>query len=171
MFFEVRLEGSNKFLDLLRRLKDEFAALGLIPILWFNLNNQLSSASFYLVERHPWEFQAAGLLHAFEQAGLVTPPLYFCLILTLFRLYRGAKLGQRSDALLFSFAITNLSVYLVLAPWADATSTSIHWPLSGYFPLLVVLPATLKDSFLTTCIFSTDRGYSIGKDGKKSESP
>lgn len=120
------------------------SSLGLIPIIWFNFSNQLSSASFYLVERHPWQFQASGLLHAFKQAGLVTPPLYICFAVTLVALYRRALKGDRSAALLFSFSLTNLSVYLILAPWTDANSTSIHWPLSGYFPLLVAMPGTLK---------------------------
>lgn len=120
------------------------SSLGLIPIIWFNLSNQLSSASFYLVERHPWEFQASGLLHAFKQAGLVTPPLYFCFVITLLALYQRAVKGDRPAALLLSFSLTNLLVYLILAPWTDANSTSIHWPLSGYFPLLVALPDTLK---------------------------
>ena len=35
-------------------------------------------------------------------------------------------------------------VYLLLAPWSDGNSTSIHWPLSGYFPLLIALPDTLR---------------------------
>lgn len=123
------------------------ASLGLIPILWFNLSNQLSSASFYLVERHPWEFQAAGLLHLFKQAGLVTPPLYFVFILTLVGLYRKARQRNRNAALLLAFACTNLAVYWVLAPWTDANSTSIHWPLSGYFPLLVAVPLSLRSAF------------------------
>ena len=38
---------------------------GLIPIASFNLSNRLVSASFYFVDRHPWEFQSEGLLHAF----------------------------------------------------------------------------------------------------------
>lgn len=120
------------------------ASLGLIPILWFNLSNQLSSASFYLVERHPWEFQATGLLHLFKQAGLVTPPLYILFIVTIVMLYRDAKNSNQDSALLFAFASTNLLVYLILAPWTDANSTSIHWPLSGYFPLLVALPIALR---------------------------
>lgn len=120
------------------------AALGLIPIIWFNLNNQLTSASFYFVDRHPWEFQASGLLHIFKQAGLVTPPLYAVFAYTLYLLYRKALSGDRSAALLLSFAALNILVYLVLAPWADASSTSIHWPLSGYFPLLVFVPSSIR---------------------------
>lgn len=120
------------------------ASLGLIPILWFNLSNQLSSASFYLVDRHPWEFQASGLLHAFKQAGLVSPPLYLLFLFCLWHLYKQARKGEQDSFLLLSFAATNLSVYLILAPWTDADSTSIHWPLSGYFPLLVTAPQVLR---------------------------
>lgn len=120
------------------------ACLGLIPILWFNLSNQLSSASFYLVERHPWEFSASGLLHVFKQAGLVTPPLYLLFLLCLWQLVKESRTGDQDSLLLLCFSVTNLSVYLVLAPWTDADSTSIHWPLSGYFPLLVVAPMTLR---------------------------
>ena len=118
------------------------AATGLVPIIWFNLNNALSSASFYLIERHPWEFQASGLLHIFKQAGLVTPPLYLCFLLSLVRLFKEAQ-RKEAAALLFSVSITHLMVYMLLAPWTDANSTSAHWPLSGYFPLLVALPDTL----------------------------
>lgn len=120
------------------------ASLGLIPILWFNLSNQLSSASFYLVERHPWEFQPMGLLHIFKQAGLVTPPLYLVFLFTIWQLFKRSKANIASAALLLSFALTNLLVYLVLAPWTDANSTSIHWPLSAYFPLLVAVPESLR---------------------------
>jgi len=122
------------------------ASLGLIPILWFNLSNQLSSASFYFVDRHPWEFQASGLLHLFKQAGLVTPPLYILLAYTMVLMYQKARLGDRSAALLLSFSLVNLLAYLVLAPWTDATSTSIHWPLSGYFPLLIFAPHALRSA-------------------------
>ena len=120
------------------------ASLGLIPILWFNLSNELSSANFYFVDRHPWEFQASGLLHIFKQAGLTSPPLYCLFIFTLFLLYKEAQTGNSSAALLLSFSLTNLLVYMLLAPWTDATSTSIHWPLSGYLPLLVLAPIALR---------------------------
>jgi len=120
------------------------ASLGLLPIIWFNLNFSLSSASFYFVERHPWQFQASGLLHIFKQAGLVTPPLYMLLGLTLWHLLVRARKNDATAALFASFGLVNIAVYLVLAPWTDATSTSIHWPLSGYFPLLVFAPATLR---------------------------
>lgn len=127
-------------------LSISIASLGLIPILWFNLSNQLSSASFYFVDRHPWEFQASGLLHLFKQAALVTPPLYAIFAYTIYLMAQKARAGDRSAALLLSFSLVNVLVYLLLAPWTDATSTSIHWPLSGYFPLLVYVPHALRNA-------------------------
>ena len=122
------------------------ACLGLIPIVWFNVSNQLSSASFYFVDRHPWKFQASGLLHLFKQAGLATPGLYLLFVYTIVLMYQKANLGDRSAALLLSFSLVNVLVYLLLAPWTDATSTSIHWPLSGYFPLLIYVPFALRST-------------------------
>ncbi len=122
------------------------SSLGLIPILWFNLSHQLSSASFYFVDRHPWEFQFSGLLHIFRQAGIVTPPLYLIFVYTVYQLLVKARRSDRNAALVLSFSLLNILLYLLLAPWTDATSTSIHWPLSGYFPLLVFVPSALRSA-------------------------
>lgn len=119
------------------------AMTGLIPILWFNLTHQMASASFYLVERHPWQFRSEGLLHLFIQAALVTPPLYFLIALTLWKMLGKARAEDRHATLLLCLALLNLLVYLLLAPWTDATSTNEHWPLSGYYPALIYAPATL----------------------------
>lgn len=121
------------------------SSVGLIPILWFNFSNELSSANFYFVDRHPWEFQSSGLLHVFKQAGLVTPLLYGVFIYLLWRLLQQSRSGNREALLMLCFALAHLLVYLVLAPWTDATSTSIHWPLSGYMPLLVFTPWALRE--------------------------
>lgn len=118
---------------------------GLYPSVMFNLNNQLSGIDYHLLERHPWEFQAEGLLHPFKQALLVTPLLYGALLYTLFTLLQKARRGDSRHGLFAIFALVNLGVYLVLAPWADNTRTSIHWPLSGYLPLLIFLPETLRE--------------------------
>lgn len=118
---------------------------GLYPALTFNLNNQLSGIDYHLLERHPWEFQAEGLLHPFKQALLVTPLLYGALLYTLFTLLQKARRGDSRHGLFAVFALVNLGVYLILAPWADSTRTSIHWPLSGYLPLLIFLPEALRE--------------------------
>lgn len=118
---------------------------GLYPALMFNLNNQLSGIDYHLLERHPWEFQAEGLLHPLKQALLVTPLLYGALLYTLFTLLQKARSGDSRHGLFAVFALVNLGVYLALAPWADNTRTSIHWPLSGYLPLLIFLPEALRE--------------------------
>ena len=119
-------------------------SIGLYPTLWFNLSHDLSGIDYHLLERHPWEFQAEGLLHILKQAVLVTPFLYIALLFTLYRLCVAARAGDTQKGLFAAFALCNLGVYLILAPWTDSTRTSIHWPLSGYLPLIVFLPETLR---------------------------
>ena len=80
----------------------------------------------------------------FKQAALVTPLLYIALAATLVRLLRAARAGDHRRGLFGMLALANLGIYLVLAPWSDNTRTSIHWPLSGYLPLLIFLPETLR---------------------------
>lgn len=120
------------------------SSFGLLPVILFNLNNDFQSVSFYLINRHPWDFHANGLLHMPMQAAIVTPLLYFAFLASLFTLLKNIKKGDLSTILVLSFSIPHLIIYLLLAPWSDATSTTIHWPLSGYLPLLVVLPVVLN---------------------------
>ncbi len=117
---------------------------GLLPAIRFNLNTELSGLDYHLLDRHPWQFQFEGLLHPLKQALLVTPPLYLALFITLFLVVRRAREGDHRSGLFAAFAIVHLVVYLMLAPWTDSTRTSIHWPLSGYLPLLVYLPQSLR---------------------------
>lgn len=120
------------------------ASLGLYPAIRFNFFNQLSGLDYHLVDRHPWQFQLEGLLHPLIQATVVTPLLYACLLYTLWQLLKFSRQGNER-ALLFSlFALTNLGVYMFLSPWSDTTRTTVHWPLSGYLPLLVYAPLTLQ---------------------------
>lgn len=119
--------------------------LGLAPALWFNLAHELGGVGFHMLERHPWRFQAEGLLHVVRQALIVTPLLYALLWFTAWRLLQLAQRGDGVAALFLAFALCNLLPYLLLAPWADENSTSLHWPLVGYFPLLVFAPAILHE--------------------------
>lgn len=120
------------------------AACGLYPSLSFNLVNGLSGLDYHLVERHPWQFQAEGLLHALTQAVVVTPLMYAALVYTLWKLFLRARDGDDRALLFALFSVCNLSIYLVLAPWTDTTRTTLHWPISGYLPLLVFAPAVLS---------------------------
>lgn len=118
------------------------ASVGLYPALSFNFLNGLSGLDYHLVERHPWHFQLEGLLHPLIQATAVTPLLYACLLYTLWRLLKQGYYGDKQAMLFALFAATNLGVYLLLAPWSDTTRTTVHWPISGYLPLLVFAPVT-----------------------------
>ena len=120
------------------------ASVGLVPILWFNFSNDFESAAFYFVDRHPWEFDSTGLLHVFEQAAVSTPPMYLLFLATVYLMIVKIRALFLPAALLLSFSLTNLIIYSILAPWSDSNSTTIHWPLSGYIPLLVFLPESLR---------------------------
>lgn len=126
-------------------LAGAIALTGLLPALWFNLQHERSGIDYHFVERHPWTFQADGLLHPLIQSAVVTPLLYVTLLYVLFRLLRDGLLRKDHRKLLLAcFALMPLAIYLILAPWADGTRTTIHWPLSGYLPLLVYLPEALE---------------------------
>lgn len=133
---------------LLRDPKALFAAaiglLGLIPVITFNFHHDMASAAFYFAERHPWQFDPAGLLHVPTQALLSTPPLYALLLFTGYKLSRANTAAPR---LFFCVAACHLVTFAALAPWTDPTSTTIHWPLAGYLPLLVFAPSSLRSSF------------------------
>ncbi|OFE11647.1 hypothetical protein PHACT_14095 [Pseudohongiella acticola] len=120
------------------------AATGLYPALSFNLVHDLSGLDYHLLSRHPWQFQIEGLLHPFIQATIVTPLMYALLWFTLWQLLQKARAGDTRAGLFAAFAATNLGVYLLLAPWSDTTRTTLHWPLSGYVPLLVFAPLALS---------------------------
>jgi len=121
------------------------AALGLYPALSFNLGTDLSGLDYHLVDRHPWQFQTEGLMHAPMQAAVVTPLLYALLVFTLWRLIQRARQGNDRALLFALFALFNAGLYFVLAPWADTTRTTLHWPISGYLPLLVFAPSILGE--------------------------
>ena len=120
------------------------ASVGLIPILWFNFSYSFESAAFYFVDRHPWEFDSTGLLHIFEQALVSSPPMYLLFLTTIYLMIGKVRTHSLPAALLLSFSLTNLIIYALLAPWSDSNSTTLHWPLSGYLPLLVFLPESLR---------------------------
>ncbi|MDB2444001.1 glycosyltransferase family 39 protein [Gammaproteobacteria bacterium] len=120
------------------------SSFGLLPVILFNLNNEFQSISFYLINRHPWDFHPNGLLHMPMQAAIVTPPLYFAFLASLLAFLKDIKKRDLNTILILSFSLPHLIIYLLLAPWSDATSTTIHWPLSGYLPLLIGLPVVLN---------------------------
>lgn len=121
------------------------AAIGLIPILWFNLSHELGGLRFQFVDRHPWSFQIEGLAQPLLQFLVVTPPLFVALMLSLFHGLRRARHGNAVSGFLVSMALVPLLAFFVLGLWADLERTSFHWPLVAYLPLLALLPDALNE--------------------------
>lgn len=133
------------------------ACLGFIPIVAFNLGNEMASAAFYFQDRHPWEFSFAGLKHIPLQALITTPVLYGVLLAPFLSSSVRRELTTNSESasfepqlqavaqhLLLTLGALHLGLYAALAPWSDATSTTEHWPLAGYFILLPLAPRVIE---------------------------
>ncbi len=134
-------------------LSAAIACLGFVPIALFNLNNEMASAAFYFQDRHPWTFNPLGLLHLPLQALITTPILYCVLWIPLLSAGMRRQIAAHTEAtqfseplrsiaqqLLLTLGLLHLGLYAALAPWSDATSTTEHWPLAGYFMLLPLAP-------------------------------
>lgn len=123
------------------------ATTGLIPTIVFNLSNDLSGVGYHLNERHPWTFQTDGLIQPFMQAAVVTPLMFIMAWLTLFWLFKQARQGNDRAGLMLAFAAGHILLFMTLAPWSDTTRTTVHWPLSGYLPLLVYMPLAMRSYY------------------------
>ena len=117
--------------------------LGLVPLLLFNAQHDWIGFGFQFVDRHPWSFHADGLLQPLEQALICTPLFYALLLWALWLAWR--KRAEASWDLLAASALVPIATYFALGCFADATRFRLHWPLPGYLPLLVVLPALLRE--------------------------
>lgn len=111
---------------------------GLLPLLLFNRSHDWSGLSFQLVERHPWQFHASGLLQPLEQLFIVTPLLYLLLLWALLQGWR----RRRDDAVAALLAWAGLAlvlVYFLFGLFGDDLRFRWHWPLQGYVPALLLL--------------------------------
>ncbi|WP_339868503.1 ArnT family glycosyltransferase [Pseudohongiella nitratireducens] len=120
------------------------AVTGLIPTIVFNLSNDLSGVGYHLNERHPWAFQTDGLIQPLMQAAVVTPLMFIMAWLTMFWMYLQARQGDTRAGLMLAFAAGHILLFMTLAPWSDTTRTTVHWPLSGYLPILVYMPSAMR---------------------------
>lgn len=117
------------------------AALGLLPLVWFNLANELVSVRFQLLDRHPWAWQGSGWLQLPEQA-LVTSPVLLGLL---------AWAGWRSlrrplawpESLYVASALALWLLFFALGFFADNERFRWHWPLTACVLLLPALAARL----------------------------
>lgn len=119
------------------------AALGLVPLLISNWQQHGAGISFQLLQRNPWRFHADALVQPLEQAVTCTPLLYACLLWTAWQCWRRRHQGGPWDVLAL-MSLTFIVVYFVAGLFADNERFHVHWPLPGYLPLLVALPALLR---------------------------
>jgi 4-amino-4-deoxy-L-arabinose transferase-like glycosyltransferase len=115
------------------------------PLVAWNLENADAGLRFQLVDRHPWAFQSTGWWFLVVQAGLVTPLLFFALIQVFVRSFRADE-GMPAQWRYFGLlgGVSTLGFFL-LGFFADVERVSFHWPLPGYLPLLIAVPALLRE--------------------------
>lgn len=118
--------------------------LGIAPALVFNATHGWTALDFQLVQRNPWRFHADALVQPLEQALVCTPLLYGLLLWALWRTSMRRNESAPWDLFLCCAAVP-IFAYFVLGLFADDTRFRAHWPLQGYLPLLVVLPALLRE--------------------------
>ena len=94
------------------------SALGLVPLLLFNVEHGWVALGFQLVERNPWSFHADALVQPLEQAIVCTPPFYLLLLWAAVRAARRANDGEPWD-LLAVCALGPIVGYFVLGCFAD----------------------------------------------------
>ncbi|MFT4198500.1 MAG: glycosyltransferase family 39 protein [Pseudoxanthomonas sp.] len=114
------------------------------PLLAWNGANADAGLRFQLIDRHPWTFHADGIGFLLVQALLVTPLLFAALAQVFWRSLRGPggmPVQWRYFGLLGGASTLG---YFVLGFFADTERVSFHWPLPGYLPLLVAVPALLR---------------------------
>lgn len=119
--------------------------LGIVPTVLFNAAHHWAALDFQLVQRNPWRFHADALVQPLEQALVCTPLFYGVLLWALWKVWTRRKQGAPWDLFLCCAAVPILA-YFVVGLFADDTRFRAHWPLPGYLPLLIALPALLRES-------------------------
>jgi 4-amino-4-deoxy-L-arabinose transferase-like glycosyltransferase len=119
------------------------AMLALVPLLQFNQAHDWAALRFQLLERNPWAFQWSGLAIVPEQVLLLTPLLAASIVAAGTAVWRRSRGGVHD--LVVPAVLGILLVYFALGVFADNERMRVHWPLPGYFPLLLAVPAVLGD--------------------------
>ncbi|MEO6519780.1 MAG: glycosyltransferase family 39 protein [Pseudoxanthomonas sp.] len=115
------------------------------PLVAWNLENGDVGLRFQLLDRHPWSFQSSGSWFLLVQAALVTPLLFFALIQVFVRSLRNDP-GMPAQWRYFGLlgGVSTLG-FFALGFFADVERVSFHWPLPGYLPLLIAVPALMRE--------------------------
>ena len=150
-FFALTARGRTCWRDPGLWLALAIMCLGLVPSLIFNATHGWVTWDFQLVQRNPWRFHADALVQPLEQALVCTPLLYALLLWALWRVWKRRGQGAPWDLLLCCAAVPILA-YFALGLFADDTRFRAHWPLPGYLPLLIVLPALLRQAHIARAL-------------------
>lgn len=139
LLFTLTLRGRARWLRPGFWLAMAITALGLVPIVLYNLRQSGVGLAFQLVDRNPWQFHADALVQPLEQAVACTPLLYGFLLWAGWQAWR--RRAQAPWDIIATLSITFIVAWFVLGLFADDLRFRAHWPLPGYLPLLAVLPA------------------------------
>jgi 4-amino-4-deoxy-L-arabinose transferase-like glycosyltransferase len=115
-----------------------------IPLLAWNLDHGEAGVRFQFVDRHPWHFDAGGIVWLAIQALLVSPVLFVLLLSTLRYAWRHGT--ARSDGpwrLLGTIGALAVLGYFFLGFFVDRQRVSFHWPLAGWLVLMTAAPVVL----------------------------
>ncbi len=116
-------------------------ALAAWPLFEFNRVHDWSALRFQLLDRNPWSFQWSGLAIVPEQVLLLTPLLALSILAAARLEWQSPR--QESHDLARAAVLGILLVYIVAGVFADNERMRVHWPLPGYFPLLLSVPLVL----------------------------
>ncbi|HST26997.1 MAG TPA: glycosyltransferase family 39 protein [Rudaea sp.] len=144
-FFALTPRGRSLWRDPGLWLALAIMCLGIVPTLVFNATHAWAALDFQLVQRNPWHFHADALVQPLEQALVCTPLFYGMSLWALWRTWKRRGENAPWDLLLCCAAVPILA-YFVLGLFADDTRFRAHWSLPGYLPLLIVLPALLREA-------------------------
>ncbi len=114
--------------------------IGVLPIAIFNTQHDGSALRFQFVERNPWVFHGDALAQPIEQGIVCTPLFYVLLLWTAVRCAVRSRAGAPWD-LLTVCSLVPVLMFFFLGLYADDTRFRVHWPIPGYLPLLVAMPA------------------------------
>ena len=114
--------------------------IGIVPLFIFNAQHEWSALRFQVLERNPWVFHGDAFAQPVEQAIISTPLFYVLLLWTAVRCAMRMREGAPWD-LLAVCSLTPILMFFFLGLYADDTRFRVHWPIPGYLPLLVAIPA------------------------------
>ncbi len=112
------------------------ATLGTVPLLLFNLDNDLAGLRFQLIDRHPWSWQWTGFWQLPEQLLVASPVLMAALVWFAWSRLRASS-ATPAERIVVRFASLLWLLFFVLGFFADSMRFRWHWSLPA---LLLLLP-------------------------------